>query len=109
MLGGVSGGMQSFGAGPSSGPLVPHKPSRSAVLDLTATLEHFNGISLLPVILETQRLRVIQMFQSYQEKKVCPPGQDTGCIPMLGQRFGLQWGHAPAACTTAFGQISAAA
>ena len=35
--------------------------------------------------------RVIQMFQGYQEGKVCPPGQDTGCISILGQHFGLYW------------------
>ena len=36
--------------------------------------------------------RVIQMFQGYQEGKVCPPGQDTGCISILGQHFSLYWG-----------------
>jgi len=61
------------------------------ILDLTATLEHFNDISLLPVILEISEVsqEVVQMFQ---EGKVCPPGQNTGCIPVLGQHFSFQWG-----------------
>jgi len=32
------------------------------------------------------------MFQGYQEGKVCPPGQDTGYIHILGQHFSLYWG-----------------
>jgi len=31
------------------------------------------------------------MFQGYQDRKVCPPGQDTGCISILGQHFSLHW------------------
>jgi len=56
MLGGVTGGLQLFGAGPSYVPSVPHRPSLGIVLDLTVTLELFNGILLLSVILETQKL-----------------------------------------------------
>ena len=44
---GVTGGMQLFGAGLSYVPSVPHRPSPGVVLDPTAALEHFNGISLL--------------------------------------------------------------
>ena len=47
VLGGVTGGMQSCGVGPSYVPSVPHRPSPGVVLDPTAALEHFNGISLL--------------------------------------------------------------
>ena len=36
--------------------------------------------------------RVIQMFQGYQEGKVCLPGQDTGHIFILGQHFSLYRG-----------------
>ena len=35
---------------------------------------------------------VIPMFQRYQKEKVCPPGQDTGRICILGQHFSLYWG-----------------
>ena len=56
VLDGVSGGMHLFGAGPSYVPSVPHGPSLGVVLDLTVTLECFNGILLLLVILETQKL-----------------------------------------------------
>ena len=55
-LGGVTGGTQLFGAGPSYVPSVPRGPSPGVVLDLTATLEHFDGVSLLPVIPGAQRL-----------------------------------------------------
>ena len=53
VLGGVTGGMQLFGAGPSYVPSVPHRPSLGVMLDLTVTLECFNGILLLPIIIET--------------------------------------------------------
>ena len=56
VLGGVTKGMQLCGAGPSYVPSVPHRPSPGVVHDLTATLECFDGISFLPVILETQWL-----------------------------------------------------
>ena len=53
VLGGVTGGMQLFGAGPSYVSSVSHSPSTGVILDLTATLEYSDDISLLPVILET--------------------------------------------------------
>ena len=56
MLGGVTGGLQLFGAGPSYVPSVPHRPSLGIALDLTVTLERFDDILLLLVILETQKL-----------------------------------------------------
>jgi len=56
VLDSVTGGMQLFGAGPSYVPSVPHRPSQGVLLDVTATLECFKGIWLLPMILETQRL-----------------------------------------------------
>ena len=57
VLSGVTGGMQLSGAGPTSYvSSVPHTPSPSVMLDLTVRLEHFNGISFLPVILETKIL-----------------------------------------------------
>ena len=55
VLGGATGGMQLRGAGPSYAPSVPHRPSPVVVHDLTATLECFDGILFLAVILEAQK------------------------------------------------------
>ena len=89
MLGGSTGGMQLFGAGPSYVPSVPHGPLPGVVLDLTETLECFNGILLLLVILETQR---------FMEKPTDVSGvtgaegqEDIHCIPILGQHCSLHW------------------
>ena len=51
VLNDVTGGMQLFGAGPS---YVPRRSS-PGVLDLTVTLQRFDDILLLPVILQTPK------------------------------------------------------
>ena len=79
------------------------------MLDLTATVKHFNGISFLPVILETKILTGSNTDISVVSGGEGPPGQDTGHIPILGQHFGLHWVYVPAVCTTPIGQISVAA
>ena len=56
MLDEVTGGMRSSGAGPSYVPSVPYRPSPGVARDVTVTLERFDGISFLPVILKAQRL-----------------------------------------------------
>jgi len=80
------------------------------VLDLTATLECFNGVSLLPVILETHRLT-----ESSTDVSGVPRGE--GLLSRAryrpysypGSTLQLALGHVLAICTTPFGQISAAA
>ena len=81
-----------FDAGPSYVPSVLRRPSLGVVLNLTATLEHFSGILLLPVILATQRL-----MERRSDVTGVPGGedllsrQDTVHIPILGQHFSLHW------------------
>ena len=65
---------------------VPHRPSPSVAHDLTATLEHFSGISLLPVIVETQRL-----MESSTDVSVVPGGEG---LPSRA-RYRLSWVSAP--------------
>ena len=65
---------------------VPHRPSPSVAHDLTATLEHFSGISLLPVIVETQRL-----MESSTDVSAVPGGEG---LPSRA-RYRLSWVSAP--------------
>ena len=77
--------------------------------DLTATLEHFDGILFLPVILKTQRLT-----KSIDVSGV-PGGEGLSSRAIYrpyfypGSTLQLVLGHAPAASTKLFGQMSAAA
>jgi len=98
-----------FGAGPSYVPSVLHRPSPGVVLDLTVTLEHFNGILFLLVILETHRLT-----ESSTDASGVPEGEGLPSRARYrpysypGSTLQLALGHALAACTTPFGQMSAA-
>jgi len=110
VLSGVTGGMQLFDASPSYVPSVPHRPSPGVVLDLTATLECFSGILLLPVILETQRLTESSTDVSgVPGVEGLPSRARYRPYSYPGSTLQLALGHAPAACTTPFDQMSAAA
>ena len=93
-------------------PSVPCRPSPGVANDQQhmATLEHFDGISFLTVILEAQRLT-----GSNTEVSRVPGGEGLPSRARYrpysypGSTLQLVLGHAPAACTTPFGQISAAA
>jgi len=107
VLSGVTGGMQLSGAGPTSYvSSVPHTPSPSVMLDLTVRLEHFNGISLLPVILDTE-----QLTESSTNVSGVPGGKGLPSTARYsphscpGSARQLVLGHAPAAS----GQIAVAA
>ena len=86
VLDSVTGGMQLFGAGPSYVPSVPHRPSQGVLLDVTATLECFKGIWLLPMILETQRLT-----ENSTDVSGVPGGEG---LPSRA-RYRLSWVSAP--------------
>ena len=109
VLSGVNGGMQLFGAGPSYVPSVPHRPS-PGVFDHPVTLECFNGILLLLVILKTQR-----HTETSTDVSGLPGGEGLPSMARYrlysypGSTLQLVLGHALAACTTAFGQRSGAA
>ena len=110
MLDEVTGGMRSSGAGPSSAPSVPCRPSPGVARDLTVTLERFDGISFLAVILKARRLT-----GSNTDVSRVPGGE--GLLSRaryrpyfyLGSTLPLVLGHVPAACTTPSGQMSVAA
>ena len=99
-----------FGAGPSYVPSVLHRPSPGVVLDLTATLERFDGISFLPVILETQRLT-----ECNTDVSGIPGGEGLPSRARYrlyfnyGSTLWLVLGCAQGTCTIPFGQISEAA
>ena len=98
-----------FGAGPSYVPSVLHRPSPGVVLDLTVTLEHFNGILFLLVILETHRLTESSTDSSgVPEGEGLPSRARYRLYSYPGSTLQLALGHDLAACTTPFGQMSAA-
>jgi len=107
VLSGVTGGTQSCGASPS---YVSSVLSPGVARDLMATLEHFNGISFLPVILEAQRL-----MESSTDVSGVPGGHGLPSRARYrlyfypGSTLRPPLGHAPATCTIPSGQISAAA
>jgi len=110
VLYGVNGGMQLFGVGPSYVPSVPHGPSLGVVLDLTVTLECFNGILLLLVILETQR-----HTETSTDVSGLPGGEGLPSMARYrlysqpGSTLQFALGHALATYTTSFCHISVAA
>ena len=107
LLRGAIGGMQSCGAGPS---YVSSVQSLGVVQDLTATLERFDGISFLPVILETQRLT-----ECNTDVSGIPGGEGLPSRARYrlyfcpGSTLWLLLGHALATCTIPSGQISVVA
>ena len=109
MLGGATGGMQSSAAGPSYVLSVPHRPPPAVVHDLTATLEHFDGILFLPVILKTQRLTKSIDVSGVPGGEGLPSRARYRPYFYPGSTLQLVLGHALAACTIPSGQMSAAA
>ena len=91
-------------------PSVPCRPSPGVTHDLTATLEHFDDISFLPVILEAQRLKGSnQDVSEVPGEKGLPSRARYRPYFYPGSTLQLVLGHAPAACTIPSGQMSAAA
>ena len=97
LLSGVTESMQSCGTGPSYALSVPCRPSPGVAHDLTATLECFDGICFLPVMLEAQRL-----MESNMDVSGVPGGEG---LPFRaryrpyfyhGSTLWLVLGHAPA-------------
>ena len=116
VLGGVTGSMPSCRVGPSYVTSVPHRPSPGVVLDLTAALEHFNGISCTSVYFGTSVILEIQILtESNTDVSGVPGGEDLPSRARYrpysypGSTLQLVLGHAPAASTKLFGQMSAAA
>ena len=91
-------------------PSVPCRPSPGVTHDLTAALEHVDGIFFLPVILESQRL-----MGSSTDVSGVPGGEGLPSRARYrpyfypGSTLWLVLGHAPAACTITSFQMSAAA
>ena len=103
----VTGGTWLWGAGPS---YAPWRPSLGVTHDLTATLEHFDGISFLSVILEAQRLT-----GSNTDVSEVPGGEGLPSRARYrlyfypGSTLQLVLGHVPATCTIPSGQMFVAA
>ena len=88
----------------------PCRPSPGVTHDLAATLEHFDGILFLPSILEAQRLKGSnQDVSEVPGEKGLPSGARYRLYFYPGSTLQLVLGHAPAASTKLFGQMSAAA
>ena len=83
-------------------------PSPRVAHDLTATLELFDGISFLPMILEAQRLAESNIYVSEVPEGEGLPSR-TRYRPYFypGSTLQLVLGHILAACTIS-GQMSAA-